>query len=131
MMEQDPKAVSLNGKNPKHGEVSGARVSATSASSGIASIPVFHALRDPAAGTLLKVRCKARSLTLRRRPDFAVFPIERLGLALGIGTSPEHGTQEQSMAGNNKNNFLRNLKFFTRRRSFFGSGLKARPAEGA
>jgi hypothetical protein len=51
------------------GSVSGARVSATSASSGIASIPVFYALRDPAAGTLLKVRFKARSLTLRRRSE--------------------------------------------------------------
>jgi hypothetical protein len=45
------------------GSVSGARVSATFASSGIASIPVFYALRDHAAGTLLKVRFKARSLT--------------------------------------------------------------------
>src|SRR5262249_10275825 len=34
---------------------SGVRVSANSESSGIASIAVFHSLRDPAAGTLLKV----------------------------------------------------------------------------
>jgi hypothetical protein len=39
--------------------------------------------------------CKARCFALARRPDFAAFPIERLGVALRIGTSPEHGTQEQ------------------------------------
>jgi hypothetical protein len=39
--------------------------------------------------------CKARRLALARRPDFAAFSIERLGVALRIETSPEHGTQEQ------------------------------------
>jgi integrase len=34
----------------------GGRVSANTESSGIASIRVFHSLRDPAAGTLLKAR---------------------------------------------------------------------------
>jgi hypothetical protein len=35
------------------------------------------------------------SLTLGKRPEFGVFPIERLGLVLRIGTTPEHGTEEQ------------------------------------
>jgi hypothetical protein len=34
-------------------------------------------------------------LTLARRPDFAAFSMEWLGPALRIGTTPEHGTQEQ------------------------------------
>jgi hypothetical protein len=39
---------------------------------------------------------------LARRPDFAAFPIERLRLALRIETTTDRGTQEQSIAANNK-----------------------------
>jgi hypothetical protein len=39
---------------------------------------------------------------LARRPDFAAFPIERLRLALRIGTTTDRGTQEQSIVANNK-----------------------------
>jgi VCBS repeat-containing protein len=43
-------------------ELEWVRVPATSTSSGIASIPVLHSLRDPAAGTLLNVRFKATDI---------------------------------------------------------------------
>src|SRR4030095_1197738 len=39
--------------------------------------------------------CKARRLTSARRPDFAAFAVERLGLALRIGAPPEHARANQ------------------------------------
>ena len=65
-------------------------------SSGSRTMPASR--RRPAAkraATPSASGCKARRLSSARRPDFAAFPIERLGLALRIGASPEHGTQEQ------------------------------------
>src|SRR4029453_16959009 len=63
---------------------------------GSGTMPAFR--RRPAAkraATPSASGCKARRLTSARRPDFAAFAVERLGLALRIGAPPEHARANQ------------------------------------